>query len=76
MVICSTLKFKNKIKIKKNLYIEDSAHCFEGKYNNYLSGKWSDCYIFILRYKEYTWVKAGVITNNKILYKVSVNCME
>ncbi len=64
---------RNKIKkFKKKIYIiEDSAHCFEGKYNNYLSGKWSDCAIFsFYATKNITCGEGGaVITNNKILYK-------
>ena len=65
-------KLHQKIKLlKKRIYIiEDSAHCFEGKYNNHLSGKWSDCAIFsFYATKNITCGEGGaVITNNKELY--------
>ena len=59
---------------KKIYIIEDSAHCFEGKFNNYLSGKWSDCAIFsFYATKNITCGEGGaIVTNNKNLYnKVS-----
>ena len=65
-------KLHQKIKLlKKRIYIiEDPAHCFEGKYNNHLSGKWSDCAIFsFYATKNITCGEGGaVITNNKELY--------
>ncbi len=66
-------KLRQKMKsLKRRIYvIEDSAHCFEGKYNNYLSGKWSDCAIFsFYATKNITCGEGGaIITNNKDLYK-------
>ena len=66
-------KLRNKIKSinKKIFIIEDSAHCFEGKFNNSLSGRWSDCAIFsFYATKNITCGEGGaVITNNKNLYK-------
>jgi dTDP-4-amino-4,6-dideoxygalactose transaminase len=72
MVDIKTLKKLIKKKTKKKIYIiEDSAHCFEGKYNNKLSGAHSDFAIFsFYATKNITCGEGGaIITNHKNLYK-------
>jgi UDP-4-amino-4-deoxy-L-arabinose-oxoglutarate aminotransferase len=56
---------------KKISIIEDCAHCFEGKFDNQLPGKWSDSAIFsFYATKNITCGEGGaIITNNKSLYK-------
>ena len=48
----------------------DCAHCFEGSYQNFQPGKWSDCAIFsFYATKNITCGEGGaIITNNKSLY--------
>jgi UDP-4-amino-4-deoxy-L-arabinose-oxoglutarate aminotransferase len=67
-------KLRNLIKIKTNkkIYIiEDSAHCFEGKFNNKLCGTFSDVAIFsFYATKNITCGEGGaIITNNKSLFE-------
>ena len=66
-------KLSKKVKkINKNIkIIEDCAHCFEGKFQNYLPGKWSDCAIFsFYATKNITCGEGGaIITNDRSLYK-------
>lgn len=59
-------KTNNKIYI-----IEDSAHCFEGKFNNKLSGAYSDFAIFsFYATKNITCGEGGaIITNHKSLFE-------
>ena len=54
-------KLRQKMKsLKRRIYvIEDPAHCFEGKYNNYLSGKWSDCAIFSFLCNKKHYIEGG-----------------
>ena len=61
----------NKKTSNKIYIIEDSAHCFEGKFNNKLSGTYSDFAIFsFYATKNITCGEGGaIITNNKSLYK-------
>jgi dTDP-4-amino-4,6-dideoxygalactose transaminase len=67
-------KLRNLIKIKTNkkIYIiEDSAHCFEGKFNNKLCGTFSDFAIFsFYATKNITCGEGGaIITNHKSLFE-------
>lgn len=61
----------NKKSNKKIYIIEDSAHCFEGKYNNKLCGTYSDFAIFsFYATKNITCGEGGaVITNHKSLFE-------
>lgn len=65
-------KLRDEIKkVNKKIYIiEDCAHCFEGSYQNFQPGKWSDCAIFsFYATKNITCGEGGaIITNNKSLY--------
>jgi dTDP-4-amino-4,6-dideoxygalactose transaminase len=61
-----------KIKTNKKIYIiEDSAHCFEGKFNNKLCGTFSDFAIFsFYATKNITCGEGGaIITNHKSLFE-------
>jgi dTDP-4-amino-4,6-dideoxygalactose transaminase len=61
-----------KTKTNKKIYIiEDSAHCFEGKFNNKLCGTFSDFAIFsFYATKNITCGEGGaIITNHKSLFE-------